>query len=258
MANLRDLSLIVPPVFASYAPKQLMIMNGREGVGVTTGNTCCCWIVPSGTTWATFEVYGSGGDGAGGCCCMGSCMASGNGMYVVKTIQTCGCAFYNICVGMSGCCSPNCCGTCGFPSYVTNTAGSMVACASGGVGGTTGCWMMSQASYQGINCGGRVCGCCGLGDMQYPSMTQGSKHSSYCANHNFPFLSGTYQYAPNTRHGQDDCSVGYAGSGCMKWCASPSNATSWPGGGGANGLGCGGACCWGSWGTPGMVLITYG
>ena len=86
MANLRDLSLIVPPTYASYSPKQLLIANGREGVGVTSGNTCCCWQVPSGTTWATFEMYGSGGDGAGACCCAGPAHSCGRGNYSVKNV----------------------------------------------------------------------------------------------------------------------------------------------------------------------------
>lgn len=258
MANLRDLSLIVPPIFASYSPKQLAIIGGREGVGATTGNACCCWIVPSGTTWATFEMYGSGGDGSGACCCMGPSSSGGTGHYVVKTVQTSGIAYFNICVGMSGCCNTPMAGTCGFPSYVTNPAGTTIGCAPGGIGGQGLCGHMGGQSCYGICCGSRICGCCGLGDMQYPPITQGGHQSSYCTEHSFAYLPGTYQYAPNTRHSMDSCSRGMTYSGCGYWEASPSNASSWPGGGGAGAQACGGGCCWGSWGTSGMVLITYG
>lgn len=258
MSNLRDLSLISPVAFKSYLPRQLAIMGGREGVGVTSGNACCCWIVPSGVTWATFEMYGSGGDGPGACCCAGPGQSASNGIYSVKTVSTTGNAYFNICVGMSGCCTQSMIGTCGFPSYVMNAAGTVIGCAAGGMGGCALCGHMGGQSCNGNCCGSKMNGCNGLGDMLYPTISQPNPQHNYCTNHSFPFLPGTYQYAPNTRHGLDSCAVGMTSMGCCYWAASPSGVTTWPGGAGGGGQACGGACCWGSWGTPGFVLITYG
>jgi hypothetical protein len=68
-------------------------------------------------------------------------------------------------------------------------------------------------------------------------------------------MSMTLKYGPNFRRSFDACGVGMTAMGC---CYTGGQQTAWPGGPGISAYACGGPCCWGAWGTGGLVLITYG
>ena len=63
MSDLRSL-VTITPVTASSVQMQVAVFNSNIA-SVTNGGCCCCWVVPAGVTWATFEVWGGGGDGGG-------------------------------------------------------------------------------------------------------------------------------------------------------------------------------------------------
>lgn len=256
MSNLRDLIFIQSPGDAKYKQLQLAVFNGREGTGVQDGGRCCCWIIPTGTTWATFEMWGAGGDGGGACCCQGPYRSAGTGQYSKKTLNVSASnGYFNLCAAGSGCCSQACMGTCGFPSFVTCCNGVMAGCAQGGSGGCTVCHRMGGLSCTGLCVPGCWQGCGGVGDIQLGSLSQPDKQNNFCVNANIAFSTAGLKYTPNTRRNFDPCAVGMTNAGC---CYSGGQMTTWPGGSGSAGQACGGPCCWGGWGTGGLVLITYG
>lgn len=256
MATLRDL-ILNTPITASFRQQQLAVFNGREGTGVQDGGRCCCWLIPSGASWATFEMWGAGGDGGGACCCMGPYRNPGTGQYAKKTLALSGATgFYIICAAGSGCCSQQCCGGCGFPSFVLCCTLGVAVCAGGGSGGCTVCHRMGGQACTGICVPGCWQGCNGGGyDLALPSVSNGDMQNNFCTSASLPYTQTGLKYTPNMRHGADSCGVGMTVSGCYYYHG---QMTTWPGGPGASGQACGGPCCWGGWGTGGLVLITYG
>ena len=253
MAELRSY-LINDPTLAQpqYKQLQLAVYNTNTG-NVQNGGQCCCWVVPTGVSFATFELWGAGGDGGGACCCMGHYYGPFSGNYVKKTLQvTAGC-YFCICAAGSGCCMTQCCGSCGFPSYVLcGSNGSVVSCAAGGCGGCVLCFR----SYQG--CTG-ICipscnmGCYYWGDMGFQSINSANHVSNYCWQIMKEWQTGASKFSNNTRMGLDHCVTSLTIMGCFA-----ANGSTWPGGTGNSATACGGGCCWGSWGAGGLVLITYG
>ena len=82
MANLRDL-IPITPITANYKQNIVSVYNTNIET-VNNGGRCCCWVVPTGATWAIFEVWSAGGDGGGACCCMGPYWGPGSGQYGKK------------------------------------------------------------------------------------------------------------------------------------------------------------------------------
>ena len=214
------------------------------------GGSCCLWTVPAGTSWIRFELWGGGSDGPGGCCCQQPNQSGGAGAYARKTVQAVPGNTYTICAGGSGCCSPNCCGTQGFASFVTGgtSTGTVSMCAAGGPPSCAQCFMYSG------------CGCLGN--------TETCRSGSFCgADFGLPAISGAarpascgyqaWQYVPNgpyfgsgVRHSVTYCS-GQSG------CQALGGFASFPGGGGGGAISNGGACCWGSFGAGGLVIVSY-
>ena len=213
------------------------------------GGSCCLWTVPAGTSWIRFGLWGGGSDGPGGCCCQQPNQSGGAGAYARKTVQAVPGNTYTICAGGSGCCSPNCCGTQGFASFV-NKNGSTCAYAFGGHGGCALCFYKSQ------NCTG-ICqpasrrSNAGTGDIVYCTHEGMSVSHNFCWTGMFEALAGSPKYSQNLRHGADLCAVGITNMGCNY------NRNHFPGGGGSGGSSCGGGCCWGGWGAGGMVVLTF-
>ena len=255
--NLSSYLTISPVVSGAVTQQQLAIFNNGRGTSAQDGGLCCCWIVPANTSYVTFEMWGAGGDGGGACCCMGGSVSPSPGNYIKKTITTNPCAYYTICAAGSGCCSQQCLGTNGFPSFALNPLGSVVACAAGGCGGQTkchagmGCTSCTGAVFQGCNVLGL---CSGSADINVLGIQNPSHQTDFCAQFTFQRQGGTPKFQPNSRHSTDVCSVGTALIGCSRYYCT----TLWPGGPGAEATACGGGCCWGAWGASGLVLITYG
>lgn len=250
MPGLRDL-IQNTPVSPNYKELEFAVWNTND-LTALNGGRCCCWVVPAGVTWARFELWGGGGSGAGACCCMGPLFGPGNGQFSKKHITVTAGTSFLICAAGSGCCHTQCCGTCGFKSFVQcNTGGAIVACAGGGYFGCVACFQ----SYQG--CVGHCYPSCLLnadnsGDISYGSFNAVRKESQYCFQRMWSRDAGAPQLANNTRHSPDYCCTQLTRQGCD--IIHPK----WPSGAGANARACGGGCCWGVFGTGGLVLVTFG
>jgi hypothetical protein len=103
--------------------------------------------------------------------------------------------------------------------------------------------------------GGSTCG--GLGDFGIASLVQGTLDNYFCTQYTQQLQPGTHKYGANSRHALQGCCTAVTITGCCRYGAA-SYALNFPGGPGSSGVGCGGGCCWGGWGSGGMVLITYG
>jgi hypothetical protein len=100
--------------------------------------TCCVtWIVPSGVTCATFEIWGGGGSGAGMCCCGGG-PPGGSGAYAKKTIPVTAAACYQLFLAPATQCSSANTGCRGCTTSIIGT-GLTNFCAEGGIGGCSYC-----------------------------------------------------------------------------------------------------------------------
>jgi len=250
--SLRDLLIISPPPARSdYRVQQFAVWN-TSNMAALNGGCCCCWVVHTGITWAKFEVWSGGGAGGGACCCMGPLFGPGNGQYAKRQINVTPGTSFQLCAAGSGCCHTQCCGTCGFPSFVRcNTGAAIVTCANGGYFGCVACFQ----SYQG--CVGHCYPSCGLsfdwiGEVGLGSFNSVRKESQYCWARMWSRVAGSPVFNNNSRHSPDYCCTQLTRQGCD--IIHPS----WPGGAGANARACSGGCCWGSHGTGGLVLVSFG
>lgn len=224
----------------------LMVYNTNIN-NVTNGGRCCLWTVPSGVSWAKFEVWGGGGDGPGACCCMQPVYPGGSGSYARKTIRVVPGDRYRICAGSSGCCAGPCCGTNGFPSWVQTESATYAInlCAQGGQGGCSQCFYAysAQFSYPTQRCGS-YCGAdfflCG---------NRGGAKATVCGYDSHQWLPGPTYIGGSMRLSFDYClpchGCGHVGESVF------------PGGGGGGAVANGGPCCWGGWGMGGLVVITF-
>lgn len=85
------------------------------------------WQVPDGITSATFQLWGEGGSGAGGACCMQG-VSGGSGAFAQKTVDVVAGDVYTLCLDAM-IPSPNCAGvnfeqhrTCHKPTCIENSA----------------------------------------------------------------------------------------------------------------------------------------
>jgi len=96
-----------------------------------SSGTCCLWTVPAGTSYARFQIWGSGGSSGSGCCCGGSTWGT-NGAYASVIIPVGAGSTYTLCAG-SAWCLPTCWGNnlcVGCPSFVIGS-GLTNFCAQG-------------------------------------------------------------------------------------------------------------------------------
>lgn len=253
MADLRNY-LVIDRTAVTPKNKELVLsIYNTNTASVQNGGQCCCWVVPAGVTWATFELWGAGGDGGGACCCMGHYYGPFTGTYAKKYLQVTPGCYFCICAAGSGCCAQQCCGTCGFPSWVNCQNGTQVTCAAGGCGGCVLCFR----SYQG--CTGICWGSCNIAcysnsyEFTSPSLNSPNKVSNYCWQNMFEFMQGTPKLGNNTRTGLDHCVTSLT-----IWGGAAFGNPRWPGGTGNSATACGGGCCYGMFGAGGLVMITYG
>lgn len=191
----------------------------------SNGGACCLWTVPSGATWAMFELWGGGGGGAGVCCCQGG-WPGGSGSYARKIItglsagQT-----FTICAASSTDCAVASPSTAGYPSWVKiNPSGTVCACASGGSLACARCYFMINCSYQG--CPQQLCGSY-IGSFGICGSTGSAKGSSYCSGSSYQFMPSAPFTQAMSRPTKDGCS-GYCGGCCNGGYAL------FPGGGGSS------------------------
>jgi len=137
MASLRSLLSDLAPTPIGNPNTVFYVRNTDTGAG--QGGCCCLFTVPDGFTSISFEMWGSGGGGAGARCCERAGTMATGGSYALKTISTVAGCQYRICAGGN----TNCGGCCGIqgranPSYAFDiTANSVIGCAVGGTGFVT-------------------------------------------------------------------------------------------------------------------------
>lgn len=215
---------------------------------VSNGGQCCCWIVPTDVSWATFEVWGGGGGGGGACCCQSPYQNGGSGSYTRKTIAVSPGNWFTVCAGGTTNCATSCLGSVGFPSYACNATYGLCLCASGGGAGTTCCFHGFSGGYPSgptVLCGSTCGGSFSLCGISGASRTGTCGFDSWHYTPSGPILGG------GARASMDVCAA--TGSGCYL----VSGSAFFPGGGGTGGIGNGGGCCWGGWGAGGLVAISY-
>lgn len=252
MSNLRSLTNTITIVkTAALTPIELLVANTT--FVEMNGGKCCCLVIPTGMTWATFEIWGGGASGAGACCCQ---QGGGGSAGSYSTITVCsatlaGCQ-YTLCAGGSSCATPGTTSCAGFTSYVTGY-GLSNFCATGGTGGIyTRCF--AWASCHTCFCA-RAYNSTAYGGALNIHGVSGSELSG--------FGSGCYQagqqmaaVAPKTVSGPifgpGGCiNGGFPGCACF-------SAAIFPGGGGMSAQAYGGNCWNGGYGAPGAVFVMYG
>ena len=234
---------------SSSSASSLVVFNTDRGDSVQNGGRCCCYVIDGSTTRVTVEAWGSGGDGNGACCCQWPYAMPAAGQYVTKTFTVAGGDYLTICAAGSGCCSPNCCGTQGLPSFVQRN-GNTCAYAYGGHGGCAVCF------YKSFSCVGICHAACtrrdaGTGDLVYCTYAGMSATHNFCATGLWETIAGSPKYSQNMRIGRSVCNGQYTQTGCCRIM------NHFPAGGGGGGSACGGPCCWGGWGAGGMVTLTF-
>ena len=250
MPNLRDLlfgyeegTVIEPQDFAVY------------NTSTTTENSgfCCLWTVPSGVSYAVFELWSGGGGGGVACCCMNGGGGGGGGYGVFACTVAPG-QQIRICAAGTTNCSGNTQGQCGNCSFV---------CSTGGGG---------QGTWEKKICGGRyttvesrcnffnncyhccsMCFCCGGqasgGGWSFcmPGTTGTAHATQFCQGAGKGYA-GTAPFAAGGPH------VSCSGS----WCAGGSAYKGpFPGGGGLSAGVLEGVCCNGGMGAGGLVYVIY-
>jgi hypothetical protein len=185
---------------------------------------------------------------------MGPYWGPGGGNYAKKYLSVAAGCYFILCGAGSGCCATQCCGNCGFPSFVLCGSNQSVATCAGG--GQLGC-VLCHRSYQA--CTGICIGSCSYGcttwgaDYSAQSNMGPNKESNYCWSNMWVWDAGSYKYKNSTRRGLEYCSTSLTNQGCNNM-----QGSKWPGGPGQSARACGGGCCWGGWGAGGLAMVTYG
>lgn len=289
MASLRSLMGIVTPEVVNatravdsttklsaqpFTGYRVEYISSQCGANCQDGFTTCFdyyahsyWTVPSGTTEVIFEIWGAGGGGGRSCCCSRG-IPGNSGAYAVKTLRgnlvVPGCK-YSAVIGQpgSGFCSSQCGGQ-GGTTYVTGY-GLSNFCAEGGNGGCSLCfacccdWSTTNsvcAVFCGADSGARG----NVGAARILS------YDNHCFNKQYlPYPGGLVNgkggwlatnMCADTTCGYDQMQYGLTQLG---WSAAGTlNQRSYsPGIGGASGYTCGGGCCLATYGTPGLIRISY-
>jgi len=251
-------------------------------------NNCWCYFcVCNGMDIVTFELWGAGGGGAGACCCAWG-PPGGSGAYTRLTVDNTSNGYsrcYCMCVAATSCCSPV--RSCGYRGCKTYLGGGNICnlCAEGGRPGCSFCNFYGCFPNEG--CGvlehpcNTECACyfgCGTnepGGSEALAVGVPGRHGWLQTDCNspgdfcwykvaFPIPPGlgtedvSYKMVKagcNVRPEYDKCWVGgWAGDGAH----GGTNGVSWPVGvGGNTARVCGGGCCCGWGGGPGLIRISW-
>ena len=267
-----------PSIFDTATQSLVFVRSCTDNYNENYDEGCwSCWPIQSDMNQVTFEVWGGGGGGAGGCCCSWG-FPGGAGAYAKKTLDNSGGAYngecYTFCVAPPSCCSPvMSCGYKGCRSYVTGT-GLSNFCAEGGVPGCALCFFFG--CFPSSSCGtlwhpgyGTECACyfgADFGVAGHPGGLQADCCNAgnwchYKSIHPLPPMPGRPNIAYeairahcNLNASCDACRIG--GWGVSGAIGSSNNMVA-IGIGGTTARRCGGSCCCGSNGGPGMLKITW-
>ena len=214
-----------------------------------TGNNgkCCIWTVPSGVTYAIFEMWGGGASGIGSFCCMQGYAGDSGGYGIKSTNVTAGDTF-TICAGAATCCRPDAGNYPGCNSYVMGTPTGLscfCAVACGGVctncsqcHGFFGCYSCCMNCYNCSYMPNNV-------DFGIAGIKGSAQRSQHCGDRGL-------QYIPTAPMAQSGPKMGP--NGC---CTRGGDMFgSWPGGAGSSSHSYGSCCC-GSPGASGAIYVVY-
>tara|TARA_B100001057_G_scaffold22028_3_gene20367 strand:- start:11135 stop:11857 length:723 start_codon:yes stop_codon:yes gene_type:complete len=226
---------------AKAIPAELAVYN-TSTTSPSNGGRCCLWTIPAGVSYATFEIWGGGAAGDGGCCCQMGYPSTG-GSYGQKASEVSPGDQLTICAAGSTCCRQK--GNCqqGCDSYVCKS-GNWCARACGGRVMRTECFMY-RTCYS--CCRMRYCvhGHSGM-DFGIGSTNSTSQLSQYCHDRGNMMVADNYGRG-GFRNGPN---------GCCAWGGSQGFGL-FPGGGGMSAQAYGEGCCCGSPGAGGLVYVVY-
>lgn len=256
MANLRDY-LFGYEEGAPIEPGEFSVWNNSRSS--SNGGCCCLWTVPTGKSYAVFEIWSGGGSGAGVCCCQQG-PGAGSGGYAIKSVSVNPGDTFTICAASSGrCTDPSWqCGCCGCSSYICSNGGggspSWKLCVCGGMNTAYDrrCFFMGNC----YDCCS-MCFCClgryGTSDGNatpdfHVGGTNGSIHpNQYCFGNGYQVTANAPFTAGGFRAGPGGCRSWHGGCGCGMF----------PGGGGLSAQKFDNQCCGGEHGGGGMVYVVY-
>lgn len=228
------------------------------------------WKVPSNTTQIIFEIWGAGGGGGDGCCCTRGVPGS-SGAYAYKVLSgsdvVTGCS-YALDIGQGGRSRQG--PACGQPGNKTSVIGYGLSnfCADGGYGGCS-CCMMCCCTW------GTLCNVCCNGPCSLYYGASGGAHGNpgagtmWCQNNHcwnkqhIPYpgglVNGKGGWLPGTQCAQTGCGycLNHWATAQLGWGGGHTERNYVPGVGGASAWVCGGGCCRGQHGSPGMIRISY-
>lgn len=251
MTQLRDL-LYGYGEGQAVTPSEFMVYNTNTQTSAN-GGQCCLWTVPTGVSYAVFEMWSGGGSGAGGCCCMQG-GGAGSGGYAIKGCTVAPGQQIRICASTSGCCSNSgqTDGICGCCTYICSLGGGGQPTWNSYVDGGR-CVTVQNRCFYYANCYSccSQCYCCGGGSGNVDFCiwgTTGSGHASqYCYDHGFQMAANAPMTGAGNKPGPNGC-CGWGGSNAFG---------NFPGGGGNSAQAYGGGCCCGGPGGGGLVYVVY-
>lgn len=228
------------------------------------------WCVPNGVCDVIFEIWGGGGGGGSSCCCSRG-IPGGSGAYAYKRLTGsiyAGCA-YQFEIGEPGCGRMG--WQCGDPGGYTAITGPGLSnfCADGGNAGCSCCFLCccTQRYICLTSCEGGCCACyfgADGGSYGVPGFAYIFCYDNHCWNKQmlpYPgglvngkggWLVGNQCY----NNGCGYCTLHWATTQ-LNWGGGYSENNYVPGIGGPSGWTCGGGCCHGQNGTPGLIRISY-
>jgi len=226
------------------------------------------WCVPTGVSFARMLLWGGGGGGAGACCCQQG-VPGGSGAFARQDITVSPGELYTLCAGFGGECTASCKGDSGTASFIVGE-GLNNFCAEGGDGGKTCC-----EAYHQVNCSLNACGywymdncnkaqffgalCGAEGVLGYAFSLCGSGDNVCYWKQAVPYPGGLINKNGGTtilRNQGRACNNRF-----IKCIANTGLSSSYynrtVGQGAPSSTACGGGCCCGTWGNPGMIQINY-
>ena len=289
MAKLRDLLDVASvdsftidkgmPAFLDQAVQSLVFVRScTTQYNENYSEGCwCCWQINSDMSAVTFEVWGGGGGGAGGCCCSWG-FPGGAGAYAKKSLDnstgTYSAECYTFCVAPPSCCSPvQSCGYRGCSSFVLGP-GLTNYCAEGGIPGCNYCFFFG--CFPNSSCGimwhpnfGTDCSCyfgADFGVAGHPGGMEATCCNAgnwchYKSIHPLPPMPGrpnvAYQAIRAHCNYQNYCDRCRVGGWAVSGAIGGGNDIVAIGIGGTSARVCGGTCCCGQSGGPGMLKISW-
>lgn len=245
------------------------------------------WCIEGGMDIITFELWGAGGGGAGSCCC-GWGPPGGSGAYTTIIIDNTGNDYVQdicLCVAVASCCSPD--RTCGYRGCQTQIAGSGLCniCAEGGRPGcsicnffdcfpNSGCGVIEHPCNTDCACffgcatqnpGGEDVFATGVPGRYGWIQTDCTSPGNFCwYKVALPIPAGLGTNDTSYKMVRASCNTGARLDMChvSGWAndnaTGGTNGVSWPVGvGGNTARVCGGGCCCGTAGGPGLIKISW-